>query len=261
MKKNKRHGFTVVELLCVIVIIGLLVTMSIIAVTKYIEKSKVDSKLAQEKLINSACETYITDNKDKAPKTIGDSTNITLKELKEKNYITEDIYNASKESCMKNSYVRVYKLSQKEFSFLPYLYCGNDEVPEVEDIVEPTVKILFIDGNEVNNNNLIFNNINESRIYIEMNGGEDSFGRQIELHTYEVTISMRTKANPELVEYYSSGVVSANKRTTYTIDQRIMSFVNATNATSINVVVKTTNILGGVSEVTSIAQANINKGN
>lgn len=262
MKKNKRHGFTLVELICVIVIIGLLITMSIIAVTKTINKSKVDSKLAQEKILIKACESYIDDNKDKAPKAIGDSVNIDLKVLNDKHYLTEDVKNSNNESCMDNSYVRVYKLNKKKYTYLPYLYCGKDKVPEVEELVNPTAKILFIDDNDQNDNNsLIFNNINESRIYIEMNGGEDSFGRQIEINTYEINISMTTDNNPQLVNYYASGVIDANKRFTHIIDNKIMSYVNAYNATTISVTVRTTNTLGGVSEVTSVAQANVNNGN
>lgn len=261
MKKNKKHGFTLVELICAVVILGLLITMSIIAVTKTIEKSRVDSKLTQEKILNKACESYIDDNKDKAPKAIGDSVNISLKTLKDKNYFSEDIKNSNNESCMKDSYVRVYKLNKKEYTYLPYLYCGKDKVPEIEELVEPSIKVLFIDGNDENNNNLIFNNIDESRIYIEITGGEDNFGRQIEIDTYEINISMRTKTNPELVEYYSSGVINANKRYTYTIDKKINNYINASDATTISVKVRVANTLGGVSEVTSIAQANINNGN
>ncbi len=261
MKKDKKHGFTLVELICAIVILGLLITMSVIAVTKTIEKSKVDSKLAQEKLLNKACESYIYDNKDKAPKAIGDSVNIDLKTLKDKHYLTEYIKNSNNESCMNNSYIRVYKLNKREYTYLPYLYCGKDKVKEVEEVVEPDIKILFIDGNDENNNNLIFNNINESRIYIEINGGEDSFGRQIEIDTYEITISMRTKNNPDLVDYYSSGVVNANKRYVYTLDNKINNYVNATDATAISVKVRAINTLGGVNETTSVAQVNTNNGN
>ena len=261
MKKDKKHGFTLVELICAIVILGLLITMSVIAVTKTIEKSKVDSKLAQEKLLNKACESYIYDNKDKAPKAIGDSVNIDLKTLKDKHYLTEDIKNSNNESCMDNSYIRVYKLNKREYTYLPYLYCGKDKVKEVEEVVEPDIKILFIDGNDENNNNLIFNNINESRIYIEITGGEDSFGRQIEIDTYEITISMRTKNNHDLVDYYSSGIINANKRYVYTLDNKINNYVNATDATAISVKVRAINTLGGVNETTSVAQVNTNNGN
>ena len=257
MKKNKKkkQGLSLIELICIIVIVSLLVTMSVLVVYRIMNETNANNKLAQEELINSACESYIFNNRDKAPKSIGDTVNISLKTLKEQGYLIKDIYNSSKESCMNDSYVRVYKLNMKEYTYLPYLYCGKEKKKDLEELPTPTVNILFIDGKEVNNNNLIFNNIKESRIYIEMIGGEDSFGRQIEMDNYEITISMRTKDNPKLVEEYSSGVISANKRTTYTIDKKIMNYINASKATSINVVVKVTNTLGGVSEAISIAQA------
>lgn len=256
MKKNKKHGFSLIELVCIIFIVGLFITMTVLAIIKMIEESKINDKLSREELINNACQSYILENSDKAPKIIGDSVNVSLKTLKEQNYLTNVIYDENKDSCMDNSYVRVYKLNPKEYTYLPYLYCGKDKVGEIEYLPTPTVKILFIDGNDQDSDNLIFNNINQSRVYIEMNGGVDYFGRQIEIDTYEITISIRTKTNPNLVEKYNSGVLSANRKYLYTIDKKIMSYVDVSDATSINVVVKTKNILGGVSEVTSIAQAN-----
>jgi prepilin-type N-terminal cleavage/methylation domain-containing protein len=261
MKKKNKHGFTLVELICVVIIVGLLITVSVFGISRLIEKSKIDSKLAQEKLLIEACESYIEDNKDKAPKAIGDSTRIELGALYDYKYITEDILNSKRESCLDNSYVRIYKLNKKEYTYLPYLYCGDDKVDEVEKVPSPTVKLLFIDDNNENNNNLIFNNIEQSRIYLEMVGGEDSFGRQLELDTYSITISMRTKNSPELEEYYSSGIVNANRRTNHTIDNKIINYVDAYNATSIEVKVVATNILGGVTEVTSIAKDKVNNGN
>lgn len=265
MKKNKRHRFSIVELICIIVIVGLIITMSIFTVLRTLEKTEENSKLAQEELIIRACERYITKHLDAAPKAIGDSTNIEFDKLKSSNYLTEDIYDTSKETCMAHSYVRVYKLNKNEYSYLPYLHCGESKDKEtkekyVEEIPNPDVNLLFIDGKEENNNNLIFNNINESRIYIDMNGGEDSFGRKIELYNYEIVIYMRTKTNPNLKQVYSSGVIDANRRYADVIDKKIMSYVNAKDATEIKVVVRTMNVLGGVSEVTSIAQAN-NNGN
>ena len=255
MKKNKKHKFSLIELFCIIIIVSLFLVMIILAVFRVINESKVNRKLALEEMINSSCDLYIYQNRDKAPKTVGDSVNISLKTLKEAKFLSKHIYNSKKESCMENSYVRVYKLNPKEYSYLTYLYCGNEKVKEVEEVVTPTINILFIDGKNDSSNNLIFNNINESRIYIDMVGGEDSFGRDIELYTYEVNIYMATKSNPDMKEYYSSGVINANKKYTYTIDKKIMSYINASDATSIKVVVKATNTLGGVSEVTSIAQA------
>ena len=45
MKKINRKGLTMVELLAVVVIIGILASMSIIAYTKYINSAKIDASI------------------------------------------------------------------------------------------------------------------------------------------------------------------------------------------------------------------------
>ena len=98
--------------------------------------------------------------------------------------MSENVYYFNNESCVGKSYVRVYKLNNNEYSYLPYINCNNKKA--VEEIPNPSVNMLFIDSNDNSSNNLIFNNINESRIYIDMDGGVDSFGRKIEIYNYEI---------------------------------------------------------------------------
>jgi len=256
MKEKK--GLTLIELLCVIVIVGLLITVGVIAVTKTIDSAKKNSLTVQEKLLKSTTRTYIDDNPDKAPKLIGDSVNISLSLLKEKHYLTENIYNSSKESCMKDSYVRVYKLNNKEITYLPLLYCGSDK-PGIDDIPTPTVKTLFINKNNEEDSNLIFNNINESRLYIELTGGKTKGKSSIELYSYQILISLRTKNDPILKDYYDSGIIYVNDKYDLTIDDKITKYINFSDITNINVTVIATNKVGGVKEVTTIAGSNINR--
>ena len=265
MKKNKKHKFSIVELICIIVIVAVLIVMSIFTTLRSLEKTAENTKLDQEKKIIETCERYIIKNPNDAPKAIGSSTNIYFSKLKERNYLTDDIYNSDDSSCMENSYVRVYKLNKDEYSYLPFIHCDKRKNKEkkkkyIDEIPNPIANLLFIDSKDNSSNNLIFNNINESRIYIDIEGGVDSFGRQIEIYNYELTIYMSTKEKPDLVEVYSSGSVDINRRYKDTIDRKIMSYINAKDATEIKAVLKVTNTLGGVSEVTSIAQAN-NNGN
>ena len=46
MRKNKKKGFTLVELLAVIVILAILLAIAVPAVTKYITKSRKDGMIA-----------------------------------------------------------------------------------------------------------------------------------------------------------------------------------------------------------------------
>ena len=79
----------------------------------------------------------------------------------------EDIKNSKGESCMENSYVRVYKLSKTEYTYTTYLYCGNEEVPEIENVPRPIVTGKFTDSSgEVKNEKL--NNVSDAYLHIEI---------------------------------------------------------------------------------------------
>jgi len=258
MIKNSKKGFSLVELLSIIVIVGIIITISIIAITKTIDSSRKNSLSLQEKLLKETTKTYIQENKDKAPKVVGESVNISLKELKDKKYLTEDIYNSSKESCMKDSYVRVYKLNNKELTYLPLIYCGNERKSEL-DIPIPTVKTIFTNNNDEEDSDLIFTDLDKSKLNIKLTGGKTKGKSKIELYSYQMIISLRTKSDPILKDYYDSGVVYLNNKYNYTINNKITDYINSSNITSINVTVIVTNSVGGYREVTTIAQSNINK--
>ena len=43
------------------------------------------------------------------------------------NYLKEDIKNDKGQSCMKESFVRVFKLGQTDYSYTAYVYCGDEK--------------------------------------------------------------------------------------------------------------------------------------
>lgn len=77
---NKK-GFTLVELLAVIVILALLALLTSTAVTKLVKDAKEDLSETQIQLIKSAADTWIADNLNNLPSS-GDCGYLTLEDLK-----------------------------------------------------------------------------------------------------------------------------------------------------------------------------------
>ena len=126
---TNKKGFTMIELLGVIVILGILSVMAIVSVTRLITKSKTEQKNSQAKTLMMAAESYMQANKNNLPKTIGEVKKVSASELKSTNYLKNNLKNADGASCMEKSFVRVYKYSATSYSYVPFIYCGNETVP------------------------------------------------------------------------------------------------------------------------------------
>ena len=149
-KKRKDKGFTLTELLVVIVIVGILSSIAVVATTKYIDNAKKEIDNHNEETIVMATKSYLESNPTKKPKSIGESLKIDLYTLRKNNYLKEDVKNSKNESCMPNSYIYVYKNDYDKYSYKGILYCGNDKIKPEKDIPRPTITdFVFADKEDV----------------------------------------------------------------------------------------------------------------
>ena len=79
--RNREEGFTLVELLAVIVILGIIVAIAIPSIGKVIENAKDDAATQEVALVEDAARLYFTTS-DNAAKTA-----VTVKELKDAGYL------------------------------------------------------------------------------------------------------------------------------------------------------------------------------
>ena len=104
MKELNKKGFTLVELLVVIVILGVIMSIAIPSITSSIERSKDKQKTQIIKLIESAGELYV----DKHKNTVQQGKSITLDDLIEDGLITKeemkDPFNEKRTLCGHLSY-------------------------------------------------------------------------------------------------------------------------------------------------------------
>jgi prepilin-type N-terminal cleavage/methylation domain-containing protein len=121
---KKRQGFTLVELLAVIVILAIILVIAIPNIMKLIDKMKLDAYKRNEELLVNATRNYLAGNPDKAPVNIGDVVTIQLSELQSNNIIDNIKDIKSNNNCIGE--VTIIKRSANEYAYSPYLECGTN---------------------------------------------------------------------------------------------------------------------------------------
>lgn len=121
----KKKGFTLVELLAIIVILAIIAVIAIPSVKTIINNSKTRTYLNNEERLVDAAKLYLTRNTDKIPKDIGNTTEIKLSDLQASKYIGEikSVFNKNN-NC--NGYVIVSKVADQKYDYTPHLNCIND---------------------------------------------------------------------------------------------------------------------------------------
>lgn len=133
MKHQK--GFTMVELLATIVILGLLTTVVVVGVAKTIQSSHQEYYENQENMLRLAGMEYFSDHRSELPKEVGEENYVLLSTLVDQKYIDE-IVDINEDSCVDyegnisflgqvytHSAVVVVKIDSENYSYFPLLMC------------------------------------------------------------------------------------------------------------------------------------------
>ena len=121
---RSRKGFTMIELLAVIIILGIVTAISVVTIQGVLRRAKANYYKSQEESISASARNYAEKNPQYLPKLSGQKTTVTLKTLIDSKYISS-VVDYSKKSChIDNSYVQVLKVDN-EFIYSPYLECDD----------------------------------------------------------------------------------------------------------------------------------------
>ena len=252
MKKLKNSkGFSLVELLAVVVILGIIAAIGVGATSYLVDKTKQEKMESQKNTVTMAAQTYMQNNKNLVPKIIGESTKIKVSDLRLNNYLNEDITDNNGKSCMEKSYVKVYKLSNTEYAYTTFLYCGNDEVPAEDMLPSPVITAKFSDSSgDVKNE--ILNNVSDAYLYIEMKAATDdkveeykNAGDKIAIDGYSFTIYIHRDGKK--YEAYNSGSLSGGNEDKIIINKKLKDYIDVTGVTKVSLDVVAINTLGSIS--------------
>ena len=134
---RKKKGFTLVELLATIIILGLLVTIAYISVSSILNRGNDSYYKSQEDMLVLAGREYFADHRSELPKEIGDTSTVTLETLIEEKYI-DPIKDKDEVDCDKlNSNVTAQKITEKDFQYYGTLACGG--YTTTGDKAKPTI--------------------------------------------------------------------------------------------------------------------------
>ena len=120
----KNKGFTLVELLAVIVILALILAIAIPRITDLIENAKIQSYISNEEMMIRAAKNYTMLNEEELPNEIGETKGIILEQLQTGDYISiiKDPTDKNEE-C--NGYVLITKIAENNYDYTPHLRCGD----------------------------------------------------------------------------------------------------------------------------------------
>ena len=212
MRRLNKRGFTMVELLATIVIIGILGTVGIVGVTKSIKSAKDRYYVAQNKLFISAAQTYFTDNKSRLPMKSGTNKKVTLKTLNDENYI-EKIVDYNKKEYNKDSFVTVTKLGLNMYSYEGNLILSNGQVQDYKKSGESDASVKFtVDNKDFSmNSDTKYTNGNKS-VAISIKDTDGIAG-------YIISITKRNKTVNEMDYIEAGGSTTASNQITISTDK------------------------------------------
>ena len=128
MLKDKK-GFTLVELLATVTILGILSTIAIASVSGLLQKGRDEHYKTAEKQMIQAAKSYVQQNRGALPKVQNGTSKITLYTLIANKYIGTIKDHSDNECDKDNSYVTIKKTSQTNYSYKAHLKCPTYTTP------------------------------------------------------------------------------------------------------------------------------------
>lgn len=121
----KQNGFTLMELLAAVVLLGIISTIGIVSVSKVIESSHSKFDQKQYDVFVQTAQTYFTDHKKRLPLTPMESKEVTLQKLIDEKYLDNLLDSSKTPFNYQKSKVVVTRLKTGKYKYEGMLYYQN----------------------------------------------------------------------------------------------------------------------------------------
>ena len=209
----KKSGFTLLELLATIIILGLLTTIVIGVILPLLNRGNDEYYKNQENMLVLAARDYFADHRSRLPKEIGETSIVTLKELIEGKYI-DPIKDKEGVDCdLEKSTVVVQKITDKDYQYYVTLVCNGDNDNEEDDPTYESEKdkqkptIVFNPNKESSTNPINIKMIMKdnkgiaSYRYVVEKDGSEYYDSEYQNYTTDPTINLTEKGTYRITGY------------------------------------------------------------
>lgn len=217
---NKK-GFTMVELLTTLVILGIIVTVGMITVTKVLDSARSSHYSSSLKTIRVAAASYYSDNNDKLPKVLGQKATVTVKTLIDSKYLDSVKDHNDKKCDYVKSKVDAYKVSNSNYKYITTLVCEKYD----------------------NSKTAVPNNL---KIRITLTKTFDNASDKLNIESFDGIKSYRYRIYKNSVLLYDSGII--NGKASEKIETQLKYKDKVNNGSNIRVVASATDVYGNTIE-------------
>ena len=150
-----KKGFTLVEVLGVIIVLGVISLMIVPRINNHINNSRLESFYAQVEMYKSNAKTYSIENPNLWPSEDGESFVIRFNTIKSEFGNSKLISPINGDEC--DGYFMVTRISSEEFNYIPHIKCFDGITNEISDnlVAHYTFDNNLFDNSLSNNEGLL----------------------------------------------------------------------------------------------------------